>query len=306
MNAIRRWLYHHLHAYFFTLGKIIRTPFASFMTVMVIGIALSLPAGLLLVLDHVKNLSGHWQDSMQISVFFKADVDFQQANKITQQWRTKSSVQDVTLKSATQALDEFKGVSGLTQVLNILDKNPLPHTAIIVPVSNADLNISLPLLYEELSSHESVDMAQLDMDWVERLNSMLSIAVEFSVMLACLLSMAVIFMVGNTIRLHIENQREEIEITKLIGATSAFVRRPFLYTGFWYGLFGGLIAYLIVSIGVDFLAEPVNQLANLYQSSFYLHGLGENGLVLVMFSCCLGILGAWMTVAHFLVKINPR
>jgi cell division transport system permease protein len=276
------------------------------MTVMVIGIALSLPTGLLLALDHVKNLSSHWQDSMQISVFFKPQVNYQEADEIVNLWQTKSTIKQIKLLSAEQALTEFKTASGLTDVLNILDKNPLPHTAIIIPQQTEDLKASLPVLFQELSSHSAVELAQLDMDWVERLNAMLDIAIQFSLMLAILLSTSVIFMVGNTIRLHIENQREEIEITKLIGATSAFVRRPFLYTGFWYGLLGGLIAWLIISLAVDFLAEPVNQLANLYQSSFYLHGLGENSLLLILFSCLLGISGAWITVVRFLSKIIPR
>ena len=305
-QQIRAWGYHHIYAFFFTLGKMLRTPIASLMTVVVIGTALSLPTGLLLTLDHIDQLTGSWQNSIQVSVFFKSDVTLSQAEEISRQWEENLEIERVTLISSTQALEEFKQLSGLTDLMSLLKKNPLPHTVIIVPKQDDNIDISLPFLQKKIQAQPEVDIVQLDMDWIRRLNAIITILFQVSLMLGALLSLAVLFTTGNTIRLHIENQRQEIEIIKLVGGTTAFIRRPFLYTGFWCGIGGGLIAWGIIGLAVDLLAGPVNYLANLYQSNFYLYGLGMNGFYLLSFSIALGLSGSWMSVARHLRKINPH
>jgi cell division transport system permease protein len=152
-----------------------------------------------------------------------------------------------------------------------------------------------------------IDQAVLDLEWVQRLYSMMALGKRLVIALAALLALGVLLVVGNTIRLAIESRRDEIVIVKLVGGTNAFVRRPFLYTGLWYGLGGGILAWLIIGFGLFWLSSPVAELAGLYRSQFELQGLGI-GDSLMMWLCggLLGLAGAWLAVSRHLGAIEPR
>jgi len=161
-------------------------------------------------------------------------------------------------------------------------------------------------LIKQLSRLKQVDIAQLDLQWVKRLYVMLEIAHKGIWLISFLLGLAVLLVVGNTIRLDIQNRQEEIKVIKLIGATNAFIRRPFLYTGFWYGLSGGLLAWLLSSFSVSLLSDSVDRLAVLYTSDFQLMGLQfTEAMSLVGFSCLLGLGGSWLAVSRQLSSIEP-
>jgi cell division transport system permease protein len=151
-----------------------------------------------------------------------------------------------------------------------------------------------------------VEMAQLDMQWVKRLYGLMDIGRRGVWVLASLLALAVLLVVGNTIRLAIQNRRDEIIITKLIGGTDTFIRRPFLYTGFWYGVLGGIIAFILVQASLGVLAGPVNNLAGLYSSTFRLDGMDLPTVgALLSSGMVLGLLGSWLAVGRHLRAIEP-
>jgi len=297
----------HGQAFFSSLGRIWRQPFANFMTIAVIGIALALPATLYILLQNVQSLVGHgWTDNAQITLFLKQDVTPGQVQILQQQLNLQHNVNKVTYISPEQGLKQFEQESGFGHVLQQLHTNPLPGVLIVQPDSTIITPLAIHELVKQLQELPQVSIAQLDMDWVKRLFGIINLAEHGIWALAVLLAMAVILTVGNTIRLSIQNRRDEIEVTKLVGATNAFVRRPFLYTGILYGFFGALIAYILVSLLLDWLSAPAAKLAGLYESSFALSGLSLlSSEILFIIGMCLGLAGAWVAVTRQLRRIEP-
>ncbi len=219
----------------------------------------------------------------------------------------KEGIAAVQLITPDEALKEFRENSGFADALDALDSNPLPAVMVITPSISHSAPESAEALVEELRQMPEVDIAQLDLQWLRRFQALTEIAARGVLLLASLLALAVLLIIGNTIRLEIQNQKDEIEITKLIGGTNAFIRRPFLYTGFWYGLFGGLLAWLLVSINMWLLTGPVKKLAGLYHSNFTLTSIDVTSLlVLILSSALLGLFGSWIAVARHLHAIEPE
>ena len=215
-------------------------------------------------------------------------------------------IESLKLVTKQAALNEFRSLSGFADALEALDNNPLPALLVIQPKPEFTTAEAAQRLVRELELLPEADIVQLDLQWVQRLQAITVIAQRAVLVLASLLGMAVLLIVGNTIRLEIQNRHAEIEITKLIGATNAFIRRPFLYTGFWYGLFGGTIAWLLVAISVTLLKGPVSNLASLYESAFDLSSLNLlNILSLLAGAALLGLLGSWLAVGKHLSAIEP-
>jgi len=288
------------------LGRLLRQPFASFMIVLVIAVTLALPAALNLIVKNAAAVSGSWDNALDFSVFLSRDVSLDEAQNLAQLIGQRADVADVSLISAQQALEEFKLQSGFGDAMNQLSQNPLPHTLVVRP-SAANTSESMVLLREELANLPETDLVQVDTEWVQRFHAILDIVRQAILIGSVLLGTAIIVIIGNTIRLDIQNRREEIEVTKLIGASNAFVRRPFLWTGFWYGLLGGLLAIALVQYGVYLLQPPIARLAGLYQSgvdvlSFDLREIG----VIVGVGVFLGLLGSWFAAARHMRRIEPR
>lgn len=305
------YLLRHLQVFFYSLGQLWRTPLSTLMTAAVIGIALSLPAGLQVLLSNAQHLSQGWNGAAQISLFLKSGVNAGQARALARQLRQRTGITHVQYISKAEALAEFKRLSGFGAALTALDSNPLPAVLVIHPTLSSPSGTtgihSTRNLLARLRRLPQVDIAQLDMQWVKRLYAILDIVHRGVLLLAALLALAVILIVGNTIRLAIQSRREEIVVIKLIGGTDAFIRRPFLYTGFWYGLFGGIIAYVLIALALFALDEPVRQLAGLYGSGFQLHTLGAGiSMTLLSGSILLGLLGSWIAVGRHLRAIEPR
>ena len=210
------------------------------------------------------------------------------------------------LISAADALDEFKRLSGFGDALDQLSENPLPHTLVVRP-SPANTSQSMILLQEELANLPEAELVQVDTEWVQRFHAILDIVRQAIVIGATLLGVAIVVIIGNTIRLDIQNRRDEIEVTKLIGASNAFVRRPFLWSGFWYGLLGGALALGLVQYGLFLLEAPVARLAGLYQSSVSVLALSlEESLTILGVGVLLGLVGSWFAAARHMRRIEPR
>jgi cell division transport system permease protein len=304
---ISTWVIRHLQSMLYSLGRLTRAPLSTMMTVAVLSIALAFPAGLKLLLDNAQRLSGSLDSSSNISIFLKQDVENSQYEALTEQLMLKESIAAVQLITPEDALDEFRSNSGFAEALDALDSNPLPAVMIITPTTSHSTPESAERLVGELRQIPEVDIAQLDLQWLQRFHAITEIAARGVLLLASLLALAVLLIIGNTIRLEIQNQKEEIEITKLIGGTNAFIRRPFLYTGFWYGFFGGLLAWLLISLNMWLLTEPVKKLAGLYHSSFSLTSIDISTLmILIVSSSMLGLFGSWIAVARHLHAIEPR
>lgn len=276
------------------------------MTAAVIGIALALPSGLHVVLKNAQQLSGGWDGAAQISLFLNRSVGNDEAERLAKQIQKLPQVAGVTYISRHEALLEFQRLSGFGDALQALKDNPLPSVLVIRPASEASTPKATEALLERLGAYPPVDLAQLDMQWVKRLYVIMELVRRGVVVLAILLAIAVLLVVGNTIRLAIQNRRDEIVVMKLIGGTDGFIRRPFLYTGFWYGLFGGLIAWVLVTLSLSILSDPVERLAGLYQSRFELSGLDlASAIMLLATSILLGLAGSWLAVGRHLRDIEP-
>jgi cell division transport system permease protein len=302
---INAWLAHNFSVLVSSFREIIHTPLPSAMTTTVIGIALALPTGLYVLLDNVQNISGEWGGVAQISLFLKSDVDEKQVHLLADQLLNQNEIASVQVIMPEEALAEYKKLSGFGEALTALEDNPLPAVLVIQP-NNTDSSTTENLL-EYLSKLPEVDIAQFDMLWLKRLFAIVKIVQRGVVLLAILLCLAVLLVIGNTIRLAIDNRHDEIEITKLVGGTDAFIRRPFLYTGFWYGLLGSLIAWLLIQVSFWLLQTPVKQLTSLYYSDFEMVTLNFfSSLTLIISGSSLGLLGAWLAVGQHLKQIQPH
>jgi len=305
-GPFRIWLLGHASTCVGALARLMRQPFANFMTILVIGVTLALPAAMHLIVKNAASVSGHWEHALDFSVYLKTEVSLVDAERLTDIIRQRADVERVTLIPADLALEQFKAQSGFGASLDYLSVNPLPHTLVVRP-GNANTEQTVMLLNEELGNLPEADFVQVDTEWVQRFLAMIEILRRAVAIGSALLGAAIVVIIGNTIRLDIQNRREEIEVTKLIGASNAFVRRPFLYSGLWYGLGGGLLALALIAYGLYALRDPVARLSGLYDSSFTVLSLdlGES-LLIVGTGVLLGLVGSWVAAARHMRRIEPR
>ena len=228
-TLLRSWIESHRASLLDSLRRLGKQPIGSFFTCMVMAVALSLPMGLSLLLNNVERLGGSWQRAAQISLYLQMDASGDQGEQLSNQIKGMSGVADAEFISREKALEEFQQQSGLGEALKELPDNPLPGVVLVTP--NQVDKATLEALRERLSELPKVQQAQLDLVWVERLAAILKLGDRFVFGLTVLLVSALLLVIGNTIRLHIENRRVEIEVTKLVGGTDSYVRRPFLYMG---------------------------------------------------------------------------
>jgi cell division transport system permease protein len=296
----------HLHVFFSSLGRIWRAPVASLMTVSVLAIALALPAGFYLLLRNAQQISGGWDGVPRISLYLKTDTAAQTVDRLADKLRNGKDIADIRVLHKEQALEEFKALSGFGAALDALNENPLPPVIVVAPQYDPAEPEQVESLVRQLQALPEADIVQLDLQWVKRLYTIMNLVQRGLYIIAAMLGLAVILTIGNTIRLDIQNRRSEIQVNKLIGATDAFIRRPFLYTGFWYGLFGGITACTLVGIAFGLLQGPSRRLAGLYDSGFELTALGSgNALSLIAIAIALGYAGAWLAVGRHLKEIEP-
>jgi len=303
---LHNWITRHAQVALNSLGRLYRTPLSSLMTSAVIAIALALPSSLYLLTGNLQRLSTQWDGNTNLSLFLHRSVSLQQADALQKKLAQMPEIDSLQLITPEQALAEFRALSGFGEALDVLDENPLPAVIAVKPDKDHSEADAAAALLDKLRSLPEVDLAQLDLQWVRRFSAIVDIVRRSIWVMAALLGLAVLLIIGNTIRLEIQSRREEIEITKLIGATNGFIRRPFLYSGLWYGLAGAVLAGVLVEIAFLQLYAPVSRLAGLYQSSFGLHTLSfSDSLGLLATGAVLGLLGAWLAVGRHLAAIEP-
>lgn len=300
------WLGRHGRTARASFGRLVQQPFASLMIILVIAVTLAIPAALNLAIKNFTAISAGWDDALDFSVFLDTGVSLSEAEALARLIAQRADVDDVRLITANEALAEFKEQSGFGSALDHLPDNPLPHTLVVRP-SPANTPQSMTLLREELDSLPETELVQVDTEWVQRFHAILEIVQQAIMIGAGLLGAAIVVIIGNTIRLEIQNRRDEIEVTKLIGASNAFVRRPFLWSGFWFGLFGSLLALGLVQYGLYLLQPTVARLAGLYQSGVTMLTLDlRDSLIIVGIGVSLGLAGSWMAAARHMRSIEPK
>ena len=302
---MNNWLAQHLRVLLFTLRRLLATPVASLLNILVIGIALSLPLGMYVLLMNAQGLVEQATGKPQISVFLSMGASEDDIARIGRQLKQHEAVDHAEFVPRNQALEQLKHSTGLADVVGGLTQNPLPDAYIVYPKKN-DVQV-LEGLRDELQKWPRIEHVQLDSAWARKLEALLKFGRLAVVMLAVLLSFALVAVTFNTIRLQILTQRDEIEVSKLIGATNSFIRRPFLYFGLLQGLLGGLAAWLIIMAGLFLLNASLSELAQLYASSFILRPpSASDSLALLCFSAYLGWLGAWLSMAQHLWQVEPK
>ena len=293
------WLAQHGAALRDAAKRLVTSPLATLLNVVVIGAALSLPAGLYLVLSQLQELSRQLSGDPQVSLFLALDATSANVGDVEQRLRGFGHVDRVRFIPRADAFEELKRTAGLGEVLDTLPRNPLPDAFIATVEGNRPE--WLESLRAEASGWPKVEHVQLDSDWARRLYAALQVGRTLTLLLAVLLGLALVAVTFNTIRLQILTRREEIEVSGLIGATKPFIRRPFLYFGAIQGVLGGLTAWLVVSVAVVVLNRDLATLAALYASGWQLRTLSAPDLgVLLAISAILGWMGAWLSVSRHL------
>ncbi len=287
-----------------SLHRLLQEPLGTSMACLVIGIALALPLALLLLLQNLQSLGNGIDQHSNIAVFMQ-ERDPSVLLRVQKMLSTRKDVKKVSFTTPDQALQEFQTKSGFGEALATLDKNPLPPVFDVQPATDKAEEVAALVSY--LQGLPGVDAVQADIQWLQRLNAIVAVARQMALLLASLLGVGVILVIGNTVRLSIANRSAEIVVVKLVGGTDSYVARPFLYTGLWYGVGGGITAVVLVSVCLWGMSGPVSRLLASYDSGYQLSGLGLNGsfAVLVM-AGALGWLGAWVSVLRHLRAIEPR
>lgn len=366
----------HLRNCVSCLGTMWREPWNSMLTVLVIGVALALPTGLMALLANAQTINAHWNNGIQITVFLTKNYSKHAQKTTVKTWpndakkgapktlpndakdakdakKASSKILPTDAKKATpksvhndagksfnkyaskhkidhknllqkrklelkqyksitnvqyispeEALNEFEKATGQDNLLQYLEQNPLPPT-ITIALQTQTSKVELEKIIAQIKTWPEVEKLQLDQTWLQRLSALLLLADRFVTLVTILLAMTVFIITCNTIRVDIEKKKRHIIITKLVGATNPFIRREFLYYGFWYGLLGSVVAWLIVTISILILQGPVMQVASLYQSNFSLVGLNmKSTMFLFILGIMLGISGAWLAVSRYLDQLS--
>ncbi len=306
MKTIQSILSYHLQAALSSLNLLCRKPFATLMTVIVIAIALALPALFWVFTDNLNQLTSGWKRSGHISLYLQPSLTENEEKKVLEQVRATKGVGQLTLKSSQDGLTELTSQEGMQDIMQYLPENPLPAVIEVSPTIEIDSSANLALLARQLGSIPKVEQTKVDMEWIGRLHTLLGFATKLSDALLVLLALAVVLIIGNTLRLAIQNRHEEIQILKLIGATDPFIIRPFLYSGVWYGLAGAIVAVFLVNIFILSLGMVINQLTVVYQMHYPLTSLSiRQILLLIVFAIILGWIGARLSVKRQLASIEP-
>ena len=294
------WRDQHIYSFLSSLGRIVSKPFSTFLIVGVMAIAMAMPLALAMVLHNVQRVSGTVQAAREMSVFLKPGVTLEQANSLARKLADRADVQKVAVVSPDEGLAEFRKLSDLAQSIDLLGNNPLPSVLKIRPKDDG------LALAEALQKWPEADVVQHDGQWRQRLNAWLSLGERMLKILSVLFGVGVLLVVGNTVRLDIGSRREEIAVMQQLGATDGFIRRPFLYLGFWYGLAAGALALGLSLFAGLALDERLQPLLTSYDSRFVLQGPDLTMVVgLLATSAILGWLGAWLASGHHLRQTRP-
>ncbi|MDX2428987.1 MAG: permease-like cell division protein FtsX [Xanthomonadales bacterium] len=311
INRMRRrnraWIRRHSYSFFSSLGVLFKHKAGTFMTVMVLGIAMFLPLGLYITLSNLEGMNLRQDEWSAVTVFFKAGATEADVRRVAEELEKRLSPEAVVIISPAEGMADFRDASGFGESLDMLEENPLPWVMQVSPQrgSTEQVEERVAELTSFFQSLDSIEVTQFDYKWLQRLGRMMELGQATVTVLILLFGLAVVVVVANTIRLDVASHAEEIEILALVGAGNAFVRQPFLYLGLWYGLMGGLLAVILLGLTVLYLGRPLGLLLETYGSVFSLQGLGgQNTLWVLLGGGFLGWLGAWISVQRYLQRLK--
>lgn len=306
-DQLRSYYAHHWVTFKESWSRLWLTPWSTLLTWLLVGVALSLPSGLYVLLKNADDLRSQWQGSAQITLYLHAEVQRAKGQQLAVDVAKDKRVQSASYTSADDALSDFEALSGIEGITDGFAQNPLPASVAVVLAEQPQLPQASQILLSELSVKPEVAEAQLDQQWLERLYQLMQVAERMAWALAGLLAVAIILVIGNTIRLSIENRRDEILIVKLTGGTNAYVQRPFIYYGLLFGLGGGISCILILLATYYWVQPPLLALNEAYGGEVLLQGPGLlDASLLLIFASLLGVMGAWMAVIRHLRSIEPQ
>lgn len=300
------WWRHHLRSAKTSFTRQLQKPLQHMLTALVIGIALALPALLLIAVENVRELGQRWDGAPQVSVFMPLGASEQAQLALREQLSTQANVAEVQLIPPAQALAEMEKSMNIEGTETLLGGNPLPAVVAVKFSQDAD-EAAIEKSVALWQGWDSVEKVDADFAWIKKLFQMIEVAERIVLLLVVLLGAGALLSVGSMIKLAIENRRDEIVIASLVGATESYVRRPFLYSGFWYGLSGGIVALILLLIGYYSVIQPVTELLALYQAEFVLQGVSvSTALGVIATGVGLGVVGAWLAVGQHLLELRPR
>ncbi|PSW11775.1 cell division protein FtsX [Photobacterium rosenbergii] len=289
-----------------SLADMMRRPLGNILTLAVLAFALTLPASFYLFAKNVTVVAQVWQNPTQMTIYLEPGTSTGQAELLHDELAQWPEIDSLEAISPQQGLVEFRQQAGFEQALSLLDDNPLPAVLVVKPTEAWQLDAKATELASRLRMQNRVDEVRLDSDWLQRLAAIKQLVIILAMIMSGLMLFAVFLIVGNTLRLQVLNQRDEIQVMKLVGATDSFILRPYLYTGVWYGLIGGIAAWVLTFIVSILLDGAVAHLADLYDSPFRMIGLGwDESLILLMISAFLGLLAARLSAGRHLKEIEP-
>lgn len=304
---LKSYYAHHWRTLVESWQRLWRTPASTILTWLAVGIAMALPCGFYVVLNNAEAFTGGWQDAAEMSLYLSDKSSEQEGRALASSLATRSGIVSTQYLSRAEALSEFKALSGIASVTDTLRGNPLPAVIGVVLEKQSEMPDFSQQLLNEMQKHKLVESAQLDMEWLHKLHLIMQLGQRFISVLALMLALGVVLVVANTIRLSIESRREEIRVIKLVGGTDPYVRRPFIYYGFLFGLGGGVVGLVILMAVFYWLAPPLSALFQLYSAEGVSFGLGlVDTLLMLSLSASLGVLGAWSAVSRHLRDIEPR
>lgn len=306
LKSIKGHAAYHFQAAINSLNFLCTRPLSSMTTVLVIAIALTLPALFWVCTDNLGKLTIDWKSGGHISLYLKSQLTADEEKELLTKISAVQQVAKATLKTKAQGLLELQQQEGMQDIMLYLPENPLPAVIDVVPESSVNNPVKMKAFFEHLKTFSEIEEAKLDLEWITRLHAVLGFVDSVANAVMILLASAVVLIVGNTLRLAIHNRREEIQVLKLIGATDAFILRPFLYSGVWYGLAGAVFAVLFVNIFMLTVAMSVEKLVSVYHMHYPLLGLSVKQAYLIVFAAIiLGWLGARLSVKRQLAMIEP-
>ncbi|MBE1300570.1 MAG: cell division protein FtsX [Alteromonadaceae bacterium] len=301
------WFTSHVRQAITSFGELLRTPAASFMTIAVLGLSITLPSTLYILVKNLDNISANTQDAAEISLFIREGATRADVDQLIKRLRTWPEIDALQYISPEDALQEFKQQSGFGSAIDALQSNPLPAVLLIYPTEKHGSPAAAKFLLNKLTQEREIELGKVDIEWLERLHAIMAVTNELVTMIAVLLFVSVILIVGNTIRLNIFNKRNEIMVMKLVGATDGFIQRPFLYTGLWYGVLGGIMSWITVALLLWWMSYSIGDILTLYRQEFVLAGLDFATLnTMLLMSVLMGLIGSAISVKRYVDQIEPE
>lgn len=301
------WRDQHKRQAIDSLQRILKRPLSSSIIILVLAIAILLPTLLYVGLKNIEHWIGYSNNGLEVNVFLHLDTSDLEGNKLTQQLASWPDINTASFISPAEAVKSFSGVAGTANIIQSLGFNPLPPAIKVSLATKDNFTVSAELIVAKIAKLEPVESVAFNVSWFQKAEALLQFGQQLAVGLSALLSLSVALIIGNTIRLAIASRREEIEVSKLVGATNGFVRRPFIYMGVWLGAIGSTIAICITYGCMFALTHLIGPIEKAYNTNISLTNLHFPAVILIVTSCTfLGWIGAWLICNHQIQSLEPE